>query len=149
MADASIEVTASLTDDDLRLALKSALRREVLGGLIRYLKDLRYLKDGETDLGKLLFHYVHIEDYGQAMVEGWGELHALLVVPKVGAMGLPYEELGGLAQEICAAIADREEYTKKEILDKIAEVDFDEGYWWEAAGGDIIDRFQDWINLGG
>ena len=126
----------------LALAIESAHRRDLVGGLIRYIKD------GETDLGKLLFHYIHIEDYGQAMLEGWGDLHALLTAPKVGAMGLPYMELGSLVQEICASIVDREEFTKEQILAQIAKKDFDENYWWDSHGGRILDTFEEWIDLG-
>jgi hypothetical protein len=61
------------------------LRRDLVGGLIRYLKD------GDTDFGHLIFNYVHVGDYGQAMLEGWGELHALLLTPhhRIGPFGLP------------------------------------------------------------
>lgn len=119
-------------------------RRDLVGGLIRYIKD------GETDFGRLLFNYVHVEDYAQAMVEGWSELHSLIAKARdTGAMGLPHAELGALVQEICAGIADREVYTREEILESIGRSDFNETYWWGAYGGPILDKFESWIAVAG
>ena len=120
-------------------------RRNLVGGLIRWLKD------GDGDLSHLLFNYVHVEDYGQAMVEGWGELHELLINPPrsatIGALGLPFIEVGEVVQAICAAIVDRGEYTKEQIIEQIYKSGFDETYWWDAQGGYVLDDFQRWIAL--
>jgi len=138
----SLEVAEALSK-----SMESSRRRDLVGGLIRYLKD------GETDLGRLLFHYVHIEDYGQAMVEGWGEFHSLIenlrLSPSrtVGALGLPLVEVGEVVQAIGACIVDREEYSREEVVDSLARIDFDESYWWDARGADIVNDFESWLEL--
>jgi len=137
----SLEVAEALSK-----SMESSRRRDLVGGLIRYLKD------GENDLGRLLFHYVHVDDYGQAMVEGWGEFHSIieslrLKSAPLGALGLPYTEVGELAQAIGACIVDREEYSKEEVVNAIARIDFDESYWWDARGADIVNDFESWLEL--
>jgi hypothetical protein len=95
----------------LAKAMESAHRRDLVGGLIRYLKD------GETDFANLLFHYVHVEDYGLAMIEGWGELHKLLTEPSqvIGPYGLSYREFDFWEQAIMSELAERGEVISEPV----------------------------------
>jgi len=107
---ADITIKAKMGPEDLKIiakAMESAHRRDLVGGLIRYLKD------GEQDFANLLFHYVHVDDYGQAMIEGWGELHKLITEPSktIGPFGLSYARFDFWEQAVMSTVYERAEET--------------------------------------
>lgn len=66
---------------------------------------------------------------------------------EVGALGLPFDEVGEVAQAIAACLVDRG-YTRQQIVSRLRDPDnFIESEWWERQGGDIIDNFADFIDL--
>lgn len=90
------------------------LRRDLVGALVRYMKDR------ETDFSKLVFHYVHLEDYGVAMIEGWGELHRLLTSGEVyGAAGEPLLAYDAHEQALMIEVLSRAD--ESVTLDKVKE----------------------------
>lgn len=57
------------------------------------------------------------------------------VEPRVGEMGLSFNEVGSIVQSMARCIVDREAYTKEEVLKALE--DFDEMVFWDHVGGCI------------
>jgi hypothetical protein len=122
MAEAIADITIKGVMDPeavkaLAKAMESAHRRDLVGGLIRYLKD------GETDFARLLFHYVHAEDYGQAMIEGWGELHKLITEPSrtIGPFGLSYRQFDFWEQAVMSNVGGWDGDAPPDVRERIIE----------------------------
>jgi hypothetical protein len=62
---------------------------------------------------------------------------------EVGAMGLPYVEVGATVQSLARSIVDREEHTEAEVIAALKE--FDESGWWDGTGGSLVDELTDML----
>jgi hypothetical protein len=132
--EVKVDIAAALKDlstpeiaEALSRSMDTARRRDLVGGLIRYLKD------GERDFANLLFHYVHVDDYGQAMIEGWSELHKLLTEPSrlYGPFGISYARFDFWEQAVMSTLYEQaektmeigeEEATRKRIIEAASRV---------------------------